>query len=205
MYNVVIIEDNQEIRENFVELINMSNQYKVTGSYCNCQDALVNLKNDLPHIILMDIGLPGMSGIEGITEIKKNYPQVFILVITVFENSKVVFDSLCAGASGYIVKSTDMQKLLSALNEIINGGAPMSTQIAKMVVESFQKNLHSPLSKRETEILSLLASGYSYNGISDKLYISKETVKFHLKNIYLKLQVKTRYEAIEKAINNKFI
>ncbi|MFM7024163.1 MAG: response regulator [Flavobacteriales bacterium] len=205
MHRIVIIEDNPEIREAFSLLIAMNDNFTVGGSYESCEEALENLKQDKPDIVLMDIDLPGMSGIQGTQQIKKLYPKISILIITVFENSKTVFDALCAGATGYLTKSSDKEKLMTALDEVVKGGAPMSTHIAKMVVQSFQKNMNSPLTERETEILSLLAAGKSYNNIGDTLFISKDTVKFHLKNIYIKLQVNNRSEAIERANKDKLI
>ena len=202
---VVIVDDHQEIREAFAQLISMNNEYLVVATYENCEDALVGIKSDRPDIILMDIDLPWMSGIQGTQQIKKICPSASIVIITVFENSKTVFDALCAGATGYLTKSSDKDKLMNALDEVKKGGAPMSTHIAKMVVQSFQKNHNSPLTERETEILSLLAGGKSYNSIGDALFISKDTVKFHLKNIYIKLQVNNRSDAIEKANKERLI
>lgn len=202
---IVIVEDNHEIREALCELIETKEGFFVVGAYENCEEALVNLSSDNPSIVLMDIDLPGMSGIEGTRIIKKKYPKISILIITVFENSKNVFDALVAGATGYLTKSSDREKISNALEEVIKGGAPMSTNIAKMVVQSFQKNTNSPLTSRETEILSLLAAGKSYNNIGEALFISKDTVKFHLKNIYIKLQVDNRSDAIDKANKDKLI
>lgn len=204
-YRVVIIEDHQEIREAFAQLISMDENYFVCANYDNCEEAIQNLHSDCPDIILMDINLKGMDGIEGTKIISKNSPKTSIIIITVMENSESVFNALCAGATGYITKNSDKSVILNALNELINGGAPMSTQIAKMVVQSFQKNSQSPLTPRETEILSQLASGKSYQNIGNELFISKDTVKFHLKNIYLKLQVSNKAQAIELANKNKYI
>jgi DNA-binding NarL/FixJ family response regulator len=146
-----------------------------------------------------------MHGIDGIKVIKKILPEVNIIVISVHENSQLVFESLVAGATGYITKSSNYNKVLEAINETMQGGAPMSTNIARLVVESFQRNQNSPLSPRETEVLELLAKGKSYSVIADELFIHKETVKSHIKNIYYKLQVNTKADAIEKAIKNKLI
>jgi DNA-binding NarL/FixJ family response regulator len=153
----------------------------------------------------MDLELPGMHGIQGISKIKKLSPEIDIIVITIHENSELVFEALCAGANGYITKNTNYSRLLDAIKEVEAGGAPMSSNIARMVVESFRKNQNSPLSVRETEVLELLAKGKSYSIIADELFIHKETVKTHLKNIYYKLQVKSKAEAIEKALKYKLI
>lgn len=189
LLRVVVVEDDKLIRESFANLIDESDKYICTGKYDTCEEALKNLAKDSPHIILMDIGLPGISGIEGIRRIKRARSQIDILVVTVHEDDTKVFEALCAGASGYLTKNVTPQKLLDALDEIQKGGAPMSTNLARMVVRSFQRNNNSPLSTRETEVLQLLAKGKSYSMIADELFIDKETVRTHIKNIYRKLEV----------------
>jgi DNA-binding NarL/FixJ family response regulator len=153
----------------------------------------------------MDIELPGMNGIEAIAKIKAIQPQTQVVVITVYENDELVFKALCEGASGYLTKNMPLQKLIESLKELENGGAPMSTNIARLVVSSFHKNRQSPLTARELEVLELLASGKSYSTIADQLFVDKETVKSHIKNIYLKLEVHSKAEAIEKARKSKYI
>ncbi|WP_411896057.1 response regulator [Winogradskyella sp. A2] len=203
---VVIIEDNIPLAEGFVEVINNSNQFKVVGNYTNCEDALTNLTIDNPDILLIDIELSGMNGVEGTKLIKAKKPKANIIMVTVYENSKMVFDALCAGATGYLTKNLTPNALLDALHETIEGGAPMSIKIAKMVVGSFQKKPSKiELSEREKEVLTLLAKGNSYDGIADQLCISKNTIKFHLKNIYMKLQVNTNIEAVNKANKENLI
>jgi DNA-binding NarL/FixJ family response regulator len=202
---IVIIEDNKDIREAFTLLLNLRDDFSVVNSYSNCEDALKNIEDDAPHIVLMDIDLPGMSGIEGTKIIKKNLPSANIIIITVFENGKTVFDALCAGATGYLTKNSDKDRLMSAIDEVIKGGAPMSSKIARLVVQSFQKNRNSPLTSRETEILSQIAEGKSYTNIADTIFISKETVKYHIKNIYIKLQVNNKADAIKRANEDKLI
>ena len=156
-------------------------------------------------MVLMDIDLPGMSGIEGTARLKKKLPKVEIIVNTVFEGSEYVFEALCAGATGYITKTSSYTELLAALDEVVAGGAPMSTHIAKMVVRSFQRNHHSPLTERETEVLALLAEGKTYFHIGEALFISRETARSHVKSIYTKLQVNNRAEAIARANRDKLI
>jgi len=202
---ITIVEDNQAVREGFALIINSINKYYVVNTYENCEDAIKGLNKDKPEIILMDLELPGMSGIEGISKIKKLIPSVRIVVNTVYENSDLVFQALCAGAEGYITKNTNHTELLEAIDEVIQGGAPMSTKIASMVVHSFQKNPNSPLSPRETQVLELLAKGKSYSIIATELFITKETAKSHIKNIYSKLQVNSKSEAIAKATQDKLI
>ncbi len=200
-----IVEDNDVVRDGFSMLIDSMIDYKVVSAYSNCEDAIKNITSDSPDIILMDIELPGMTGIEGIKIIKKLIPETNIIVITVHENSDLVFEALCAGACGYMTKTSNYSRLLEAIRETQSGGAPMSSSVARMVVESFQKNNNSPLTKRETEVLELLSKGKSYSVIADQLFVHKETIKSHIKNIYHKLQVNTKADAIEKALEEKLI
>jgi len=202
---IVIVEDNDQIREAFSLLLNLRDDFIVVNTYNNCEDAIFNSKDDNPDVILMDIDLPGISGIEGTKKIKKILPKVAIVIITVFENGKTVFDALCAGASGYLTKSSDKDRIIKAIDEVLKGGAPMSSKIARMVVQSFQKNPNSPLTERETEILANISEGKSYTSIADTLFISKETVKFHIKNIYIKLQVNNKADALKIANEDKLI
>lgn len=202
---ITIVEDNKAVRDGFALIIESINKYYVVNTYENCEDAIKNLNKDKPDIVLMDLELPGISGIEGIAKIKKLMPKVDCIVNTVYENSDLVFQALVAGASGYITKNSNHTELLEAIDEVIDGGAPMSTKIAKMVVNSFQKNPNSPLSPRETQVLELLAKGKSYSLIADDLFVTKETAKSHIKNIYAKLQVNSKSEAIAKATQEKLI
>jgi DNA-binding NarL/FixJ family response regulator len=202
---IIIVEDNHAVREGFSLIINSISNYYVVNSYDNAEDAIKNLKKDKPEIVIMDLELPGMSGIEAISVIKKSNPSIEILVNTIYENSELVFQALCAGASGYITKNTNHTELLTAIKEVIQGGAPMTSNIAKMVVRSFQRNPNSPISARETEVLELLSQGKSYSMIAKELFITKETAKSHIKNIYSKLQVNSKSEAIAKATKEKLI
>lgn len=197
---VVIIEDNFPLRKGFAEIINATDNFIVENDYDNCEDAIINLKNDNATIFLVDIELPGINGVEGVKEIKKVLPNANIIMVTVYENSEIVFDALCAGATGYLTKNISPSEIIDALNEIMAGGAPMSIKIAKMVVNSFQKKPSKiELSLREKEVLMLLSEGNSYDAIAEKLFISRNTIKFHLKNIYIKLQVNSNIEAVQKA------
>ena len=202
---LIIVEDNHAVREGFTLIINSISKYLVVNSYDNAEDALKNLKKDRPDIVIMDLELPGMHGIDAISEVKKINSGIEIIVNTIFENSDLVFQALCAGASGYLTKNSSHSQLLEALDELVNGGAPMSSNIAKMVVGSFRKNPNSPLSTRETEVLELLSKGKSYSMIADELFINKETAKSHIKNIYSKLQVNSKAEAIQKATQDRLI
>ncbi|ANQ49691.1 response regulator transcription factor [Flammeovirga sp. MY04] len=203
---IIIVEDNKDVQEAFQLLIETkTSNYEVVNAYTTCEDALKKLETDLPDIVLMDIDLPGMNGIEGTRNIRQTLPRTDILIISVHENSQYVFDALCAGATGYITKNSNHTQLLRALDEVSAGGAPMSTQIAKLVVKSFRRESESPLTNRETDVLNLLAEGKSYMDIADQISVSKDTVKFHIKNIYLKLQVSNKIEAVTKAKSEGFI
>jgi DNA-binding NarL/FixJ family response regulator len=202
---IIIVEDDVIIREAFVTLINQSGDYIVVNAYSNAEDAIKKINEDMPNIYLMDIELPGMNGIEAISKIKAILPDTHVVVVTVYENDELVFKALCEGASGYLTKNTPSAKLIESLKELESGGAPMSTHIARMVVSSFHKNRQTPLTARELEVLELLSSGKSYSTIADQLFIDKETVKSHIKNIYLKLEVHSKAEAIEKARKSKYI
>lgn len=202
---VMIVEDDQEIRNSFTLIVNSSQKFTVVNAYGNCEDAISNILRDKPEIVLMDIELPGMNGIQGTKIIKDKSPHIDIIMVSVYEDSELVFEALKAGASGYITKSSNYMELLSALEEIMKGGAPMSSRIARMVIDNFHVNPNSPLTKRETEILQLISEGKTYTQISEELFISKETSKTHIKNIYSKLQVNSKSEAIAKANLEKLI
>ncbi|WP_026903320.1 response regulator transcription factor [Pedobacter glucosidilyticus] len=203
---IIIVEDNCDVAKGFELLINNSENYRVIAVYDNGEDAIKDIKKLKPDIILMDIDLPGMSGIEATSIIKTSYPKIDIIIITVFENSERVFEAMCAGAVGYLTKNNGYQELIRALDEASKGGAPMSANIARMIVKSFEKNvIENPLSKKETVVLTQLAEGKSYKSIAVNLDISVDTVKFHIKNIYIKLQVNNKEDAIARAKEFKYI
>jgi DNA-binding NarL/FixJ family response regulator len=198
---VIIIEDLEEIRKGYEFLINNSDDFCCSG-YANAEAAIDSVFFDKPEIILMDVNLPGISGIEATRILKEKLPKIHIIIFTVYENNESVFKALEAGASGYILKQTKPAQLLEAIKEVYNGGAPMSSSIAKMVVSSFQKknmvDSEEELTERENEILKLLSAGYRNKEVSEKLFISLSTVKSHVYNIYQKLHVSTRIEALNK-------
>lgn len=204
-HRIVIVEDNIPLSKGFKTHIDKTEKYEVVAIYDNCEDAISNLKEDMPRIVLMDIELPGMNGVEGAKKIKSQNSKIDILIVTVYENSETVFDALCAGASGYLTKNATLRQITEGLDEVLSGGAPMSIHIAKMVVQSFRKATESILSERETEVLTLLASGKSYKSVGDTMFISINTIRFHIKNIYDKLQVCSREEAIKKANDQRLI
>jgi DNA-binding NarL/FixJ family response regulator len=202
---ILIIEDDQEIRHTYSVIINGSPRYEVVNTYASCHDAIRNFSIDHPDIVLMDIELPDMNGIQGTRVIKERFPKVEVIMVTVHEDNDWVYQALKAGASGYIAKSSNYHELLTALNEIVKGGAPISSHIARRIVEDFHISTTSPLSKRETEVLSLISQCKTYTQISEELLISKQTAKTFIKNIYAKLQVNSKSEAIAKATREKFI
>jgi len=205
MINVVLIEDDDEIRTSLAILINGTMGYECINTYRNCESALQDIFDDPPDVILMDIELPGISGIEGIRRIKSKLPEVDIIVLTVHQNSDLVFEALCAGACGYLLKETQPGKLLESIKEVKEGGAPMSTQIARIVINSFKTAPHTSLTQRETEVLTQLCKGKSYRMIADTLFISEETVRRHIKNIYKKIHVSSKSEAVAKAIKERLV
>jgi DNA-binding NarL/FixJ family response regulator len=205
MIYVSIVEDDDDIRESLAILINGTMGYECISHFRDCESAIPAITEEVPDVVLMDIGLPGMSGIEGMRVLKQNLPDLDILVLTVHCDYKIVFEALCAGACGYLTKDTKPAKLLEAIKEAFEGGAPMSTQIARMVVESFKTKPHTELTLRETEVLTQLCKGMSYRMIAEALFISEETVRRHIKNIYKKLEVSSKSEAVAKALKEKLV
>jgi len=200
---IAIVEDDWMVRERLEILLNGSHGFSCVASYSNGEDAFSGLPEMNPDVVLMDINLPGMSGIECIVRLKEqNLPMQFIM-LTIFEDTDAIFQSLSAGASGYLLKQTPPARLLEAIQDVYHGGSPMSSEIARKVVQSFQgqpadKNADNTLTKREEEILQYLIKGLLYKEIADLLCIGIETVRTHLHHIYVKLQVRTRSEAIVK-------
>ncbi|MCU0416415.1 MAG: response regulator transcription factor [Cytophagaceae bacterium] len=206
MKKVIIIEDNLNILHSVKQNVESTGEYKVIRISDSVEYILPHLENDQPDFIIMDIRLKGsINGIEGTFKIKKVYPNIDILMFTVFDDNEQVFEALRAGACGYISKNASDLEMIHALHQAGNGGAPMSNKIARQVLLSFQKNRNSPLSKREDDILNFLAKGNSYKSIANTLCISSDTVKYHIKNIYFKLQVSSKEEAIEKARKENWI
>jgi DNA-binding NarL/FixJ family response regulator len=207
---IAIIEDQREVRDGLAMLINGTTGFHCTGSFRSMEEALRQIGNALPDVILTDIGLPGMSGIEGIRILKARYPEVPIVTLTVYDDEEEIFNALCAGASGYLLKDTQPARLLESLKEVIGGGAPMSPEVARRVISLFREvrppeRASHNLTPAEIELLKLLVEGHNYKTAAAELHISTNTVSFHLRNIYEKLQVHSKTEAVAKALRNRII
>lgn len=208
--NVAIIEDQREVREGLAILINGTAGFRCAGSFRTMEEALRLIANDLPNVILTDIGLPGMSGIEGIRILKQRHSNVPIVALTVYDDDEEIFNALCAGASGYLLKDTQPARLLECLREVIAGGAPMSPEVARRVIQLFREfrppdRAPHHLTPAETELLKLLVEGHNYKTAAAELGISINTVSFHLRNIYEKLQVHSKSEAVAKALRERLV
>ncbi len=202
---IVIIEDNVELRDAYKILLKGINNYLIVGLYDDCETALKNFSKDNPDLILIDLNLPGMDGVAGILKFKKIDPKIRILVVSVHDDSPHVFDALCAGAIGYITKDSNHQELIAAIEQVSNGGAPMSARIANMIVRSFHVNPQTPLTDRETDVLKQLAQGKTYDYIAKALNVTRDTVKTHIRHIYEKLQVNNKSEAVIKARKDNLV
>ena len=202
---VIIVEDDQAVREGLQILINGSKGYNCVAACSSAEEALKIIPQHMPQVVLMDINLPGMNGIECVVCIKGTHPEIQVMMLTVFDNTDEIFKSLAAGATGYLLKKTPPAKLLEAISELVNGGSPMSGEIARKVVQTFLKPVlyqypEANLTPREEEILSYLAKGYLYKEIANTLFINIETVRTHIHKIYQKLQVRTRTEVLLKCM-----
>ncbi len=202
---VAIVEDDEEIRKMLSLIIDRSPGYSCKNSFSNCEDSIEGIKKSLPDVVLMDIQLPEMSGIECVQLLKEKLPETNFIMLTVQEDDDSVFNSLCAGATGYLLKDTPPVELLNAIKEVREGGSPMSPSIARRIISTFRPVSDSPLSKREQEILEKLCNGENYITIANSLFISGHTVRAHIKNIYKKLQVNSRAEAVSKAIKDRLL
>ena len=207
---VVIIEDLREVRESLASLIAGTNGFLCAGSYRTMQDALKGISGSNPDVILTDIGLPGMDGIEGTRILRERFPQVPIVALTVYDDEERVFNAICAGASGYLLKNTAPARLLESLKEVVDGGAPMSPDVARRVITLFREfrppsRASYHLTPQETDLLKLMVEGHHYKTAAREMGISTHTVSFHLKNIYQKLQVHSKTEAVAKALRERLI
>jgi DNA-binding NarL/FixJ family response regulator len=205
---VSIVEDSRGTRESLTELLGRASTLRCVGAHPNGEEALRAIPEEQPDVVLMDINLPGMSGIECVARLKQNNPKLQVLMLTTYEESDLIFDSLRRGASGYLLKNLPPSELIQAVEQVHAGGAPMSMQIARKVVNHFQQ-IQKPrsevekLTKREHEILALLAKGYLYKEIADQLSITLSTVRAHLHTVYEKLHVQSRTEAVVKFLGHE--
>ncbi len=210
---VAIFEDSKLLREAFETILNGTSGFICTGSFSGCNNLKLDMQRSNPDVVLMDIGMSGVNGIEATGFIKKHHPGVKILIQTVFDDDDTIYEAICAGASGYILKeNTSPARLIESIQEVNNGGAPMSPGVASRVLQLFQKLAPLPadstdetasLSKREKEILDLMKDGHNFHVISEKIYISYETVRTHVRSIYKKLHVNTLNQAIVKALKRR--
>jgi DNA-binding NarL/FixJ family response regulator len=207
---VTIIEDQRDIRECLTFLINGTEGFACAGSYRSMEEALDRIGSALPDVVLTDIGLPGMNGIEGVKILKERYPNLLILMSTVYDDDERVFDAICAGACGYLLKKTPPAKLLDSIREAVAGGAPMTPEVALRVIKIFRE-IHPPeranydLTPHEIRLLKLFVDGHNYKTAAVELNVSINTINFHVRNIYGKLQVHSRSEAVAKALRNRLV
>jgi len=202
---VAIVEDNADLRGTLARVINRAPGHQCVGQYGDAESALASLPKDKPRVVLMDINLPGMNGVECVRKLKQQAPETLVVMLTAYEDTDNIFGSLEAGASGYLLKRSKSAEILEAIKEVVDGGSPMTAHIARKVVHSFQSKGSSPqptenLAEREKEVLDLLSQGFMYKEIADKLGISFETVRTYIRRIYEKLQVRSRTEAVAKAL-----
>lgn len=208
---VTIFEDNHSLRVGLYQLINGSDGFQCVGAFEDCSNLLKNISDTKPDVVLMDIGMPGINGIEAVKILREKYPELKVLMQTIFEENKKIFQSILAGASGYILKNTSPSRILDFIKETYEGGAPMSPSVATKVLKMFAQqssnsNEHGfKLSEREKEILSCLVKGMSYKLIADACFISIDTVRGHIRNIYEELHVHSKGEAVAKAIKNNIV
>jgi|ERR1051326_1324657 DNA-binding NarL/FixJ family response regulator len=208
--SVAIIEDHHKFREALEFLLNQTPGYHCVGSFRSMEEALEKIKFNLPDVALVDIGLPGMSGVEGVRILRERHPSLVLLMNTVYDDDERIFQALCAGASGYLLKKTPPARLIESLEEAIAGGAPMSPEVARRVLALFRE-IRPPehedyqLTPHELRLLKLLVEGHSYKTAATKLGVSVKTISFHLQKIYEKLQVHSKSEAVAKALRNRLV
>lgn len=208
---VCIFEDNKHLREGLYYIVNGTEGFTCTGAYPDCNNLAFHLKRDNPQVILMDIEMPGMNGLEALKLIRKEFPDIQVIMQTVFDDDENIFNAICNGAAGYILKNTSPAGYMDAVKDVYNGNAPMSGPVARRVLQLFQQNVKPVttndylLTPKEKEILQLLVKGKSFKMIAADAGISYETVRTHIKNIYTKLQVNCNTEAVSKAVMEKIV
>ncbi|MEW5979958.1 MAG: response regulator transcription factor [Acidobacteriota bacterium] len=207
---MALIEDQLEIRQGLALLINATQGYRCVGTFGSMEEALRNIALRDADVVLVDIGLPGMSGIEGIRVLKQNYPRLPILMLTVYDDDDRIFEALCTGASGYLLKKTPTVRLLESIREVVQGGAPMSSEVAARVITLFREirppaHVDYQLTPHEIRILKLLVEGHNYKTAAVELGVSVNTISFHMRHIYEKLHVHSKSEAVGKALRERLI
>ena len=210
MIQVAIIEDQREIREGLKELIDGAEDLHCSSAFGSVEEVLPRIGSHLPEVVLVDLGLPGKSGIEGIRLLKRRYPELVLVVLTVFEDDRRVFEAICAGASGYMLKKTPAQRLIQGIRDAAAGGAPISPEIAARVIALFRQAPPSPpesydLTPHEVRLLRMLVDGHNYMTAAGALGVSVNTISFHMRRIYEKLHVHTKTEAVAKALRNQIV
>ncbi|WP_231458603.1 MULTISPECIES: response regulator transcription factor [unclassified Pedobacter] len=202
---IILIDDDEILRMGYESILQDEQDFLIVNSYSSYDIAKKHLSDDKPDLILLDLQIPGTTGIEALPFIKKSLPKTNIIILTVFDSPEQVFEALTLGASGYLTKNSSSSKIIDAIREVSTGGGAMSTNVARIVMHSFQKNLNSPLTKRETEVLERIANGQTKPQVAKELFIDQETVRSHVKNIYIKLDVNSKSEAIKAAKEKRFI
>ena len=206
----IIVEDQRDLREGLQMIFNFTPGFKCLGAYRSMEECLARIRHQVPDVVLSDIGLPGMSGIEGIKILKEQFPDLIVLVLTVYDDNEKIFDALCAGASGYLLKQTEPVELLKCIKEAVAGGAPMSPEVAMRVIKLFREvrppeRVEYDLTPHEVRLLKLLVDGHNYVTAAEELKISYNTIKFHVRNIYDKLQVHSKSEAVAIAMRDRLV
>lgn len=207
---VAIVEDQPDIREGLAALIGGTPGFQCTASFHSMEEALASIHQRQPHVALIDLGLPGMSGIDGIRALKLRFPQLLVLVLTVYDDDERIFDAMCAGACGYLLKKTAPARLLESIREVVEGGAPMSPEVARRVIDLFRE-IRPPtraeyhLTPHEMRLLKLLVDGHNYKSAAAELHVSVNTISFHMRRVYEKLQVHSKSEAVSKALRQGLI
>ncbi|GBC85318.1 Transcriptional regulatory protein LiaR [bacterium HR11] len=207
---VIVVEDHAEFRESLSQLIQETPGLRCVGVFPDCEGIVEKVRRTAPDVVLMDIGLPGLSGIEGVRLIKAHFPEVEILMLTVYEDEKAIFDSLYAGASGYLLKKTPPARILQAIQEIHAGGAPMTARVARRVLQFFQQSAtpaipEADLTPRERDVLTALVQGEGYKQIARRFGISLDTVRSYIKHIYEKLHVHSKSQAVARALKDRLV
>jgi DNA-binding NarL/FixJ family response regulator len=210
LIHVTVIEDQPDLRDGLALLINGSEDCRCTKAFGSMEEALKETDPEPADVVLLDIGLPGMSGIEGLRVLKQRHPQILVLMLTVYADDQRIFEAMCAGACGYLLKTTPPDRLLDCVRDVVAGGAPMSPEVARRVVELFRQyrplqHATCNLSPQETRLLGLLGEGHHYKTAGAELGISVHTVRFHLRSIYSKLEVHSKSEAVAKALREGLI